>query len=192
MDINKAIRKQKKSYNRFMLAMCFIFFMLPIVTFISGKANAFFIAYLGILEILILIALILRSNNEKLNYSWGQTKLKIKFGLFGKMVSISYDRVVLVHIDESSGDAEVILIMTTNLKNIYARLVSKNFLQRYSTVSQEYTRIKKLYPEEDYYYIVFKNGGFLKYKLLIQLYKNCVKAVYTSEAIECIKKWKNT
>ena len=47
MELNKAIRKQKKSYKIFMLSMSFIFFIMPVALKLSNKLSVFFFKLLG-------------------------------------------------------------------------------------------------------------------------------------------------
>lgn len=68
MNINKAIRKQKKTYERFMLSMCFIFILLPIMLIISKIVNIFFVIYLVCNEILIAVVMIIRFNEEYIDF----------------------------------------------------------------------------------------------------------------------------
>ncbi|WP_242946917.1 hypothetical protein [Clostridium haemolyticum] len=68
MKINKAIRKQKKSYKRFMLTMSFIFLLLPSVLYFSHEFYTFIIAYLVFIEVLIIIVMFIRLDKEYLKY----------------------------------------------------------------------------------------------------------------------------
>lgn len=191
MDVNKAIRKQIKSYKIFMLTMCFIFFILPVVLFFTAKTNIFFICYLGIIELLILSAIAVRINTETLSYECSGNKFKIKNGIWGGNFNIICDKVVLVHVEEKEGESEIILLTNSKFRNKIIKVVDESFMKKYSYAAHEYSRIKKMYPEEEYYYIILDKGGIIKYKLLIDLYYNCVKAYYTDDTIECIKRWKS-
>ena len=188
MDINKAIRKQKKSYNRFMLTMCFIFFIMPAVLYLSGLMTPFFITYLLIIEILVLSAVIIKIDNENLSYELEEDKLKIKNGLIGVKYNILCERVALVHTEGDEEDISLIILTTSMFRNKKIKAINIELLKKHAYLSHEYNRIKKLYPENNYYYIIIKRGGYYKYKLLADLYKNCLKAVYTDAAIENIKK----
>ena len=191
MDINKAIRKQKKSYNRFMLMMCFIFFTLPIILYLSGISNMFYVIYLAGVEILILAAILSRVNGELLTYQCDGSKVKIKSGLFSGNISLGCDRVVIVHAEGKAEDVELIIITNSKFRNKRIRPIDNSFMKKYGYAAHEYTRIKKLYPENSYYYIIIKKGGFIKHKLLSEMYKSCVAALYTEDAIECIKLWQS-
>jgi hypothetical protein len=188
MDINKAIRKQKKSYNRFMLAMCFIFFTMPLVLYLSGLMTSFFIIYLAVIETMVVIAVIAGASNEKLKYEFSDSKLKIWNGLFGPYYSLYCDKVALVHVESWQEDICLIILTTSMFRNKKVRPVDGEFLKKHGYLSHEYSRIKKLCPENNYYYIIIKKGGYYKYRLLADMYRNCVKAVYTVEAVEGVKK----
>jgi hypothetical protein len=54
-------------------------------------------------------------------------------------------------------------------------------------VNEEYIKIKKLNPENMFYFLTIRKGSLVKYNLLDTIFKNCVKATYTLDAIENIK-----
>ncbi len=64
MDIDKVLKKQRKSYKRFMLSMGFIFIILPIVLLIAKQINIFFIIYLCVIESLILFSVLMRYRKQ--------------------------------------------------------------------------------------------------------------------------------
>ncbi len=187
MDINKAIRKQKKSYKIFMLSMCFIFLILPLVLFIYGNITFFLLSYLIFIEIMIILAMVGRKNWERLEFQCQNNRLKIKLGVFGKKYIVLCDKVVLVHTEKSREDIELILISSMKFRNKKFKPVSLDLFKKYPYAASQYEKIKKMHPEHSYYYMTIKNGGFYKYMLLDIIYKNCVKAVYTEEAIDSIK-----
>lgn len=192
MDINKAIRKQKRSYKAFMLSMCFIFFLLPVILVWLNELTFFFIIYLSILEMLILLALFANMNREYLKYENKGYKLLIKNGFISETISIVCEKVVLVHMEEKEGRSHLIMITSSNFRNKKIRAVSKEFLRRHAYIAQHYYTIKKYKPEEKYYYILITKGGYYKYELLYKMYKTCVKAFYTEETIHRIKEYMTT
>ena len=99
MDINKAIRNQNKSYNRFLLFMCFVFFMLQILFFFSKKYYIFYYIYLVLIDLLILAAIAIRSNKEKIEFKNDNCHLYIKEGIGSKVIRIVCSKIVLVHIE---------------------------------------------------------------------------------------------
>lgn len=183
MNINKAIRKQKKSYERFLLSNCFIFLALPSVLYFSRQVTLFYISYLSVIEVLILFAVIISINSLNLQFQYDGIKLKIRYGLSGR-VSILCDKVVFVHVERNN---DIILLMTSRFRNERIKEISLKFLQNHSYVSYYYNRIKAQEPQEDYYYIKIKRGGLLRYSLLDTIYRSCVYAVFSEEAIEKIK-----
>jgi K+ transporter len=191
MELNKAIRKQKKSYKRFMLTMSFIFFILPLVLVSAKQFKLFFIGYLGLIEVLILVSMMFKTSFQALSYKIDLDRLKIKQGILGTAYNFSCNKVAIVHTEEREDGIDLVLITTTKLRNKKSKLVDKEFLMKHAVLSDEYNKVKKSYPESEYYYFIIRKGGFIKYKLLLDMYKNCVKAKFTDLAIENIKEWKS-
>ncbi len=187
MIISKAIKKQKKSSKRFKILMIFIFILLPIIVLLTDMTQAFFIAYLVFIEALILLALIHKVNWEKIEFSCHNNKLKYKCGLFSKELLILCDKVQLVHTEKSKDDMEIIIISTVRFKNKSYKPITQGFLKKYPMVNEEYIKIKKLDPENMFYFLIIRKGSLVKYNLLDIIFKNCVKATYTLDAIENIK-----
>lgn len=191
MDINKAIKKQKKYYKSFILSMCLIFLSLPIIMFIYGKADTFFIVYLLGIEILILVSIFKKIDNETLKFEDNKYNLNIKTGILRKNINIICDKVVMIHTEDKGKDFQIILITSSKSRNKRIKKVDYNFLKEHSYVSHHYLNIKKQDPEKEYYYLIIKNGGYNKYKLLDIIYKTCVYAYFTDESIEKIKLYRN-
>jgi membrane protein YdbS with pleckstrin-like domain len=189
MELNKAIRKQKKSYKIFMLSMSFIFFIMPLALKLLNKLSLFFLSYLVFLELLIVMAVVLKTNYESFSYEINLDRLVMKDGIFKNQYNISCEKVQLVHAEEREDGIDLVILLASRIRNKKIKLVDKELLKKYAVVSHEYNIIKKLNPETEYYYIVIKRGGFVKYSLLMDLYKNCVKARYTRSSIENIKEW---
>ncbi|AKA71055.1 hypothetical protein [Clostridium scatologenes] len=193
MNIDKAIRKRKKSYKRFMLSMCFIFFILPSILIFLKKFYIFYIIYLVVIELLILLAICIKINKESLTFQYEEYKLKISLGLTGKKVNIAGDKIVLVHVenvvlkDTREKDFKIILLSKSKFRSDRMLPVSINFLKNHPYVACEYNRIKIMHPENEYYYTIVKRGGINKYPLLDLIYKNCVYAEFTEETVEKIK-----
>lgn len=190
MDINKAIKKQEKSNIRFLLFLSFIFFMLPLILVLSNLLNFFFLIYLSIIEILILITILININNNYLKYSIDNYKLKISLRLISEELNVVCDKVKYVYTEGNFQQIVIILLMNSKFRNKKIKHVDENLLRLYPNFAQNYYRIKKRNPEENYFYIVITKGGFKKYKLLDLIYKNCVKAQYTEEAVERIKEYR--
>lgn len=194
MNINKAIRKQSKSYIRFMLTMGFIFILLPEALFLSNKwKNPAFLIFLLILEILIIISMLTMSNS-RLCYTVMESSIKVKLGIYLPNVNINFDRVKAVHTENCKEKMEIILITSSNLRNKYVKKMDNNFLMRFPDLTDIFIKYTENAEQNGSYYFVISNGGYNKYKLLNEIYKTCVKAYFTDEAIECIKeyrKWNN-
>jgi hypothetical protein len=186
MNINKAIRKQNKSYKRFLLFNCFVFLSLPVVLYFSKQITAFYISYLSIIEVLILFAIIVSVNSYNLQFEYDGIKLKIRYGIAGS-INILCDKVVFVHVERND---DIIFITTSRFRNERLNEVNLKFLQSHSYVSYYYNRIKTQAPEEDYYYFIIKSGGLFRYSLLDTIYRGCVCAVFSEEAVKKIKRYR--
>ena len=88
MDINKAIRKQNRSFKIFMLTICFIFFMNPIILYLSQIRNIILIIILGIIEILIITVASVAINNQRLDYHIKNDYIIIKSGFIKREKAI--------------------------------------------------------------------------------------------------------
>lgn len=192
MNLNKVIRKQNAASNRFTFSMCLIFFSLPVALILSHQANILFILYLVTIEFLIILAILARINSELFSFKYDGYRIKVKDGIFKQTSSIVCEKVNLVHAENDEKDIKIIIITKTKFRNKYLRRIGANFMKRYPYAGHYYSRMKKLYPENNYYYIVFRNGGYKKYLFLNELFKQCVHADFTDEAIEQIKKSRET
>lgn len=188
MYIDKAIKKQKKQYKNFMLVMCFIFLMLPIILFLTGlNKNLFLDTYLIFIELIIMLSIFVRFNIEKLEFTCSNNKLKIIQGISKRTHILLCDKVDLVHTENFNEDIKIIIVISGRFRNKKIRPIGIDFLRKYPNLSYEYLKIKKRNPEIIYYYIVVKKGALKKYSLLDTIYRNCVKAVYTEDSIENIR-----
>ena len=187
MNIFKAIKRERKQVKRFYVVMISIAVSLVIFLFLKGLTTPFYLCYLIFIEFLIFISIINKINYHKLTYICNNNRLMYKSGLFSNESLIFCDKVVLVHTEKMEDEMEIILVTIVNLKNKVLKPVGKGFLKRYPLLTEDYFRLKKQYPDTIFYYNIIKKGGLKKYILLDEIYKNCVKAVYTDEAIENIK-----
>ncbi|WP_066895801.1 hypothetical protein [Clostridium nigeriense] len=187
MKILKALKKERKHEKYFFILMSTIFILLPLIAFLSQIKSVFLWSYLGIIEVLIIIACINKLNYHKLRFSCINNKLKFKSGLFSKESVVLCDKVVIVHTDKCKEEMDIILISTVRFRNKYLKPVSKAFLKKYPEASEEYIKIKKINPEDSYYFQIIRRGALKKYTLLDDIYRNCVRASYTASAIENIK-----
>lgn len=194
MDINKAIKKQKNAYLRFMLLMCFIFLLLPFALILSGKSNLLLITYLIVNEVLILAVFFASINTGFLKFTYENNKIRLKLDVFSEKVTINCDKVSIIHVEnkiEEKNDFDIILIASSNFRSKKFKKVDEDFLKRYIALSSEYRRLKNLYPSICFYYIKITRGKMLKYKLLDTIYKGCMQTIYTEKAIEKIKEFRN-
>ena len=191
MNINKAIRKQKKTYKCFMLSMCFIFVLLPITLIVSKIINMFFVIYLVCIEMLIVFDVIFRFIEEYIDFKWDGYKISIWCGIEKFKFIITCEKVALVHADGQGRNLEIIVITKSKFRNKRIYPVDIEFLKKYPYVAQMYNEIKIRNIEETYFYFTIKHGEFRKYILLNDLYKFCVQAVFSDDAIEKIKEYRD-
>jgi len=186
MDIDKVLRKQKKSYKRFMLSMGFIFLLLPIVMYISERFNIFFIIYLLLIEGLILLSMVIRYNEEHLNFYLDGNKLTIVTSSAKIRYNILTDKVTIVHSITEEKYFNIMIVTKSKFRNKRLQQVNFKVLEKYPEINKVYNRVKM--PEEGpYFYFIIKKGGIKKYLLLNLLFKYCVGATFTDEAVERIK-----
>lgn len=186
MDIDKVLKKQKKSYRRFMLSMGFIFLLLPIVLFIAKQFNMFFIGYLCVVEVLIFILVLRRYNEEYLKFDVCEDKICIAI-LGGRIkYKVSYNKVAIIHTIPQEKYFDILIVVKSKLRNKKMRVVTKKVLEKFSGVEKHYIKMK-MPTDNDYYYFVITRGGIRKYLLLDLLFKFCVGAIFTENAIQNIK-----
>ncbi|NME82640.1 hypothetical protein [Clostridium sp. SM-530-WT-3G] len=189
MDIYTAVKKEKKNLKIFFISMIIIALILPIAVIITNLTTFFYFAYLGVIEFLIVISMIIRLNYYKVEFKCINNKLMFKTGILTKQYLIICDKVVLVHTNKSDYDLEIIIVTTTNFRNKSLRKVDNNFLKRYPRIKSNLDYLNRVNGEEDrkYYFQIVRRGGLKKYLLLDCIYKNCVKAIYTEQSIQNIK-----
>lgn len=193
MNIDKAIRKQKKSYKIFMLLMVFIFFLLPIVFILNRKFYVFYMFYLIVLESLIFLTIIITINNEFLKFEYDGYRLKMNMGVRNVKLNIICNKVVLVHVENyvvknsKSVDFRIIFLFTAKSRNNRIIPVNREFLKKHPCLAHQYNKLKILRPNAKFYYTIVKNGRLNKYLFLDTVYKSCVYAYFTKETIEKIK-----
>jgi len=189
MDIDKVLKKQRKSYKRFMLSMGFIFIILPIVLLIAKQINIFFIIYLCVIESLILFSVLMRYNEEYLKFQLYEDKILISI-LGGRIkYKIHYSKVAIIHTIPQEKYFDILIITKSKFRNKRLRLVTNKVLERFSGIGKYYVKVK-MPKDDDYYYFVVKRGGVKKYMLLDLLFKYCVTAVFTEDAIANIKEYR--
>ncbi|MGV8980029.1 hypothetical protein [Clostridium sp.] len=190
MNINKAIRKQKKTYKGFMLSMCFIFVLLPIMLMASKIMNIFLVMYLVCNELLIAFVVLLRFNEEYIDFKCEGYKISIWCGIAKAKFIIICKRVAFVHTQDNGRNFKIIIITKSKFRNKKIQPIDLNFCRKYPYVSQMYNKIKIESPEDHYFYFIITHGGFKKYVLLDDLYKLCVGAIFSDDAIEKIKEYR--
>jgi hypothetical protein len=187
MDIYKAIKKERSHLKMFLITMAIIGIILPLILIVTGLTTIFYTGYVAFVEILIIIAIIIKMNAYKVEYRYSSNRLIFKVGILSKESLIICDKVILVHTNKSDYDLEIVLVTSVKFKNRGLRLIDPNVLKRYPQIADEYNALKQINPQRDYYFQVIKRGGLKKYLLLDSIYRNCVKATYTDDSIQNIK-----
>jgi hypothetical protein len=189
MDIDKVRKKQRKSYKRFMLSMGFIFIILPVVLLITKQINIFFISYLCVIESLILISVLVRYNEEYLKFEVYEDKILIAI-LGGRIkYKIHYSKVAIIHTIPQERYFDILIITKSKFRNKRMRIVTNKVLEKFSGIGKHYVKVK-MPNDGDYYYFILKRGGVKKYMLLDLLFKYCVSAIFTENAIKHIKEYR--
>lgn len=187
MDIYKALKKEKKAIKRFYIYMGILALLLPTTLWLTGIKTKFFIFYVLILELLIILAVLKKRDYTKLEFKYKNNRLKFTSGLFSQTNTILCDTISIVHTDGMEEYMKIILVSNAKVRNRRMKLISKGFLKRYPEVAELYDKIKRLDPDEIYYFQIVKKGGLKKYPFLDEVFKYCVKADYTEACIENIK-----
>lgn len=187
MKIEKALKRQKVYKKLFFIFMAIISIFLPIVAYLANIRMLFMMIYLIVLELLILFAITIKLDFYRLEFSCQNGRLKFKSGIFSNQCLILCKDVAVVHTNKSNVDMEIIIVTSIKFKNKRLRPITKGFLQRYPEASHEYLRLKRLNPENIYYYQIIRKGDLKKYILLDLIYKNCVNGAFTASAIQNIK-----
>lgn len=171
------------------------FFILPAVFILSKKFYIFYIAYLVVLETLILLYIIIRTSKESLKYRYDGYKLKIMLGITSKTINILCDKVVFVHVEEDisqdKNDFKIILIALSKFRSNRMLSINEKFLKNHAYLAQKYYKLKTQFPENSYYYTIIRRGGLKKYPLLDLIYRSCVYAIFSEEAIDTIKYYRD-
>ena len=193
MNINKAIRKQRKSYIRFLLSMCFVFFALPLALIFYRRLDAFYIAYMAALETLVAVSVIMRSRQERFEFDYNMGRLRVKRGLFAKTESINCDKIIYVDVELAAGKVKgfqefnIILISKSKFRNKKLKAVDQDLWDRYIRIWPAGGKLEKENPEKELYYLMIDSGGLRKYWFLDAVFTSCVKASFSENAIEKIK-----
>jgi hypothetical protein len=197
MNINKAIRKQSKSYKRFLLSMSFVFFLLPFFLNFYKKFTIFYVAYLSVIEVLILISIIISSNKELLKFEYKNGKLKIEIGVKRESVNIICKKILYVDVELEESreskfrDFKIIMLSNSKFNNKKMKKANPEFIKKYTRIAYHYDKFRLRKPEDEFYYLIINDGGLNKYKLLDTIYKSCVYAVFSEDAVERIKTYRD-
>lgn len=187
MKIDKALKKQKKYKKIFFIFMFILAVMLPIITYLAYIDSLYIWLFLIIIEGLIILSIINKINYYKLQFIYSNNKLKFKSGLFASESLILCDKVAIVHTIKRNEEIDIIIITTKKFRNKKLKPLSKIIIEKHQEIAKEIEKLRKINPDNVYYFQVIKRGALTKYLILDVIYKNCVNASYTYSAIENIK-----
>jgi len=187
LNIEKALKREKKHIKRFYIIMIILEIIMPLAVYLTGLTTLFYLSYLLFMELLIVAVIINKINYTRLKFFCSNNRLKFRSGVLSKENLIFCDKVILVHTEKIEENMDIIIITSVNFKNRGLKIINNSFFKKYSLISKEYLKIKNANPETLYYYQIIKRGGLKKYILLDTIYKNCVKAEYTNQGIQNIK-----
>jgi hypothetical protein len=138
----------------------------------------------------------MKVNNELLLFNCDGCRLKIILGVKKSKLVLTCRNVMAVHVERDIykddknievPDFKIIVLTDSKFRSNRIIPVNVNFLKKHSYAAGEYSRLKSIYPDKQFYYTVIKRAGIKKYPLLDCIYKNCVYAHFTEDAIDVIK-----
>lgn len=187
MNINKAVKVEKKHFRLFLCFMLFLAVMLPLALAVTNMFNIFYIIFLLLIEVLICSSIIIKLNGYKIEFRCINNRLIFRTGILSKDSLIICDKVELVHTNNCDYDLEIVIITNVKFRNKLLREVDNSLFKKYPEIKKYYTKLQDKNPDKKYFFQIVKRGGLKKYLLLDVIYRNCVKAIYTDESIQNIK-----
>lgn len=188
MYIDKAIKKQEKSFHLFIFFMILIALGLPTISmFFTDYFNKITILLLILIEVVIVVCIVFLINEMTLKYEYYKGRFKVKTSLFQGYKSIFCEKVVLVHAIGNIDNITLLIIYMGKPKSKLFEEVDTGLFDKYPLISELYKKVKKQYPDYEFCYATITHGGIKKFKLLDEIYKKCIDALYTDEAIDNIK-----
>lgn len=190
MDFDKALRKQKLNFRLFLLTMGFIFLFNPVALIITEVNQLNYIMLLFIIEGLIVVSIILKYKMLHLKFTPLMDSIKIESSFPSKKIEIPYDKIVGVAVDNVTLDIKLIIIVSMFKRGKLFKNIKIEKLKEGTFFYDLINRIIAIRKKKNLQYIIVSTGGVKKYKLLDILYQRCTRAVFTSDAILEIKKYR--
>ncbi|WP_138203949.1 hypothetical protein [Haloimpatiens lingqiaonensis] len=191
MNIDKGIRKQNKSIKRFLFSGCFIFFVSLILLISLPKLYTALKISLIFIQMITLIMVISKVENNYLRYIVNYDKILVKTGIIDLTTVMRKNKVFMIHTRDEGKDLNIIVIISSKVKKRNFKEVDKRFLEENQDIYNNIGSIKGKKASEKYYYTIIVGGGFYKYKLLNDIYINCENAFFSDEAIKNVKLYRN-
>lgn len=190
MDFDKVLRKQTLHYRIFLLAMGFIFLFNPIALIITEANQIQYLVLLAIIEILIIVAVLVKYKTLYLKFSSSMDIIKIVSSFPRKKALVLYDNVLGITVTNTGSDMKIIIITKVFRRGTKFKYINIDRLKKDTSFYDLVNKIVTLKKQEKLQYIIISCGGVKKYELLDILYQRCTKAFFTSNAILEIKKYR--
>ena len=191
MNIDRAIRKQNKSIKRFLFSGCFIFLSTLIILISLPKLYTALKISLIFIQIVTMIILVSKVENNYLRYIVNYDKILVKTGIIDITTVMRKNKVLMVHTINEGKDLNIIIIIASKVKKRNFKEVDKKFLDENEDIYKNIQKLKGKKSSEKYLYTILSGGGFYKYKLINDIYINCANAFFSDEAIENVKLYRN-
>lgn len=189
MTIDKAIKKQYKSYRRFMIFNCFIFFVLAYILFYFKNLFLGLKLFIILLEIIICIICMRYYKTRYIKYIIDGDKIIIKLGIFNKIV-INCNKVVIVHCEKELKKFKIFIVIMSRIKRNQYDKVTNKFLNNNKIIKDKLKEVKYKFRDRNYYYVVINKNAYIKYKLLNDIYVKCINSIFTDNVINKIKMYR--
>lgn len=197
MSIKKQLKREKTNKNRIVLVSIIIMIAMPYMVLILNNEGLFegweiYFAYLYAAFVdLLLLYNILRINSDR-NYEFyiENRKLKIKEGAIRSVFSIPLDKILYVDVlKKSKDDFEALVIIEKGKRNRSLIDLDENFIKSNKEYKDALRQLSNMYPNKEFYTYTLKKTGSKKYYYLYMLYKNTYNAMFSTRAMEYVKRF---
>jgi len=182
MKINKALRKQRKSYKRFMLSMGFVFVLFPSLLYVTRIFDWHLILLLVLVEILCGLSMVTKYKELDLKYEVTLKNIKIMTRIPKRTNTIPYDAIKGVHFSYMKNNSILYIIVDRKLRGkVWKRLnkLSENDKELVELAE----RIQNVKEIDQLFYLSIVSGGFIKQEVLSHLYVRALDAFFSKGAM---------
>lgn len=188
MNLNKTIKKQKNNFIWFIIFMCFISILLPLILLLKNSFKVILWSYVVLIEVIIIIGVIKRIDDEILVFKHTVGKFRLKHGLFDRKISFRCEDVAFVDIEKSGSKEDIVFVFQSERYNKYLNSIKKWQMKRHPYAASYYYKLYESKPEYYYYYLVINKGKNKRYQFLNEIYSSCFNAFYSDDVINIIRK----